>query len=97
MDSVHYKKIDISEGTTTFNIPNGYRGRLTIIATSTTAKGDYLIAAYSNGNLNCRAILEAANVTAMDTSVANKLTITSNLSVTCVFETYAKNDPTVSE
>ena len=60
---------------TTFNLPNSYRGTLFIHDSTANRNGLYMVYAAGTGGVNYKAISSATEVT-IDNSVSNKLTIT---------------------
>ena len=59
----------------TFNVPSGYRGSLYIYDSVTNNNGEYFIFSTSSGAVVIRAVLAASGIT-LDTSAANKITLT---------------------
>lgn len=85
MASITFTRMIATTSGTTATLPSNYRGILKTVDSSADRCGLYIVRTASNGNVNCTPVREATALT-IDSSIANKLMVTSPGSSVCIFE-----------
>ncbi len=75
-----------ASGSTEFTVPNGYRGKLTTIDSTTNICGEWIIWATSNGAVGIRAVLDAPDITLVPNTNSLIITASSRRTPVIAFE-----------